>query len=412
MKVLWVSNVLFPDVCKELKVETPVVGGWMYAGAKALLNENKELKLAVASAYNGDDLKIIDKFNITYYLFPKRAYSNKNKLEEYLKRIKDHFIPNLTHIHGTEYVHSLAYIKACGNENVVVSIQGMVSIYANYYFGGIAEKDILKNKTFRDVVRRDSLFTQQKKMEDRGQFEIELLQKVKHVIGRTSWDQSNVWAINSKIKYHFCNESLRPTFYTKQWKYKNCEAHRIFLSQAHYPIKGLQQMIKALPLVLKFYPNTKVYIAGNDFISVPRYKRNGFSAYIHKLMMKHQVKDHFVFLGMLKEEEMAAQYQKAHVFVCPSAIENSPNSVGEAQLIGTPCIASYVGGSMDMVQHNKSGYLYRFEETNMLSKRICELFKNKQKCIDFSEYERKVAINRHHPKNNALQLLAIYESII
>ena len=39
---------------------------------------------------------------------------------------------------------------------------------------------------------------------------------------------------------------------------------------------------------------------------------------------------------------MILNYQQAHIFICPSAIENSPNSVAEAQLIGTPVIAIFV----------------------------------------------------------------------
>lgn len=37
MKVLWVSNIIFPEVCNELHMTPPVVGGWMYASALALL---------------------------------------------------------------------------------------------------------------------------------------------------------------------------------------------------------------------------------------------------------------------------------------------------------------------------------------------------------------------------------------
>lgn len=40
MKVLWVSNIIFPEVCNELHMTPPVVGGWMYASALALLEIN------------------------------------------------------------------------------------------------------------------------------------------------------------------------------------------------------------------------------------------------------------------------------------------------------------------------------------------------------------------------------------
>lgn len=66
---------------------------------------------------------------------------------------------------------------------------------------------------------------------------------------------------------------------------------------------------------------------------------------------------------------MKQEYLNANVFICPSSLENSPNSLGEAQILGTPCLASYVGGIPDMMFGNE-GYLYRFEEIEMLAERF------------------------------------------
>ena len=145
-------------------------------------------------------------------------------------------------------------------------------------------------------------------MENRGNYEIELLKNVQHIIGRTSWDLSNTWSINPKATYHFCNETLRPTFYEKQWEFENCKKYSIFLSQAHYPIKGIQQLIEALPIVLEQYPQTKVYIAGNNFMSTPWYRKNGYASYIENLMQKNSIiASQLIFLGPLNEYEMAEQ---------------------------------------------------------------------------------------------------------
>ena len=118
------------------------------------------------------------------------------------------------------------------------------------------------------------------------------------------------------------------------------------------------------------------------------------------------------FLGQLSEEQMIAEYIKAHVFVCPSAIENSPNSVGEAQLLGTPVVASYVGGTMDMVKDNETGFLYRFEEISLLAQRVCELFANSELCNRLSEQARIAAKQRHCKDANAATLLEIYNEIV
>jgi glycosyltransferase involved in cell wall biosynthesis len=413
MTILWITNTLFPDICKEIGIESPVVGSWMFSGAIALLNTNSEIKLAVAALYEGDHLKAITLNGITYFLVPSSG-SNKiynSKLELYWKDIQRQFLPDLVHIHGTEYPHGLVYINACGNHNVIVSIQGLVSVYERYYYGGIKREALLKNITLRDCLRLDTIFSQKRKMQQRGALEKLMIQSVNHVIGRTSWDKAHAWAINSQTNYHFCNETLRTDFYQHVWNLHHCAKHSIFLSQAQYPIKGLQQMIKALPIILSHYPDTKVYVAGYNFVTNRGWRLNGFGNYIRTLMKENGVTDKVIFTGVLSEKEMCNRYLASHVFVCPSSIENSPNSIGEAQLLGIPCVASFVGGISDMITNGETGLLYRFEEVEMLAAAICQIFSNDSLAIKLSGKGREVAAFRHDRLINAKSLSLIYQAV-
>lgn len=412
MRILWITNILFPDVCLALNKAVPVGGGWMYSTAKYLINSEEKINLAVVSLYDGDIVKEFLINNITYILVPGRqniTYYNE-ALEQHYKQIVAKFKPDITHIHGSEYPHTLAYLKSCGNHNVILSIQGLVHIISNYFFGGIAKKDILKNITLRDILRNDTLLKQQSNFEKRGLMEVQALQLTKYIIGRTSWDKAHTWAINPNAKYYHCNENMRSVFYEKKWSYEACNKHTIFLSQSYYPIKGLHQLIKALPYIIREYPDVKVMVTGDSFEKKPLY-RSGYGSYILALMKKLNVKRYFKFLGSLSEEQMCNQMLSANVFVCPSAIENSSNSIAEAQLVGTPCIASYVGGTMDMVSHDFSGLLYRFEETEMLANQICHVFSNPEYARILSENERQVALKRHDRENNSINLLRIYHEI-
>jgi len=74
MNVLWISNVLFPEICEELQAPTPVVGGWMEVGAKGLLALNQDIQMAVAALYSGRELLCVDKFRIRYYLIPAKVW--------------------------------------------------------------------------------------------------------------------------------------------------------------------------------------------------------------------------------------------------------------------------------------------------------------------------------------------------
>ena len=414
MKILWITNILFPEAERHItgSGEFRDSGGWMLGAANAL-TAISEIRLFVACVSTKvTELMQLKGERITYFVIP---YGNGNLKYNpgycsYWKQINDAVHPDVVHIHGTEYSHGFAYMKACGCDNVVISIQGLTSAYYYYYYG-MSRADVYRNITLRDIIR-GSILKGQKSFMQRAVYEIEMLKMVKHVIGRTSWDRARVWAINPKAEYHFCNETLRQEFYEgDKWRYNECNKHTIFLSQAGYPIKGLHQVLKAMPLILRHYPDAQIRVAGTDITKsatlVEKLRLSGYGKYIKSLIKKYALEGKVTFTGNLNGKLMKQEYLRANVFVCPSSIENSPNSLGEAQILGTPCIASYVGGIMDMMRGNEEN-LYRFEEIEMLAEKVCRVFADEDKQVDM----HIVAAKRHSSSLNCNNLLLVYKDII
>ena len=416
MRVLWITNTIFPAPSKALEIPAPVVGGWMYGLANQLAT-TENIQLAIATTYNGNELKNFNIDGVFYYLLPHvNSTSYPEILEPYWQNICTEFQPNLVHMHGTEYAHGLACMRACPLLNYVISIQGLVSIYARYYFAGLSLSELLKNITFRDIVRFDTLFQAKNKFIKRGLFEQEYIQRTQHVIGRTSWDYAHTKTINPSVNYHFCNETLRDGFYTSpKWDIANKVDYTIFLSQASYPIKGLHQVLKAIALLKKDFPEIKIRVAGQNITHTTslrnKIKLSGYGAYIKKLINQLKLHDQVKFTGSLTEEQMIAEYLNAHFFICPSSIENSPNSLGEAQLLGVPVIASYVGGIPDMVTLGETGLLYRFEEVEMLVEQIRHIFSDAILANYLSENGIKEATLRHDKIINTNKTIALYSKI-
>lgn len=407
MNILWITNLPLPPICKAIGKQIPSLGGWMYSSLKRLRQQVNDT-IAVASIYSGAEMVEREIDGIKYYLLPLRgklATSYNNHLEPLWQQIKRSVNPDVIHIHGSEYPHGLAYVNACGSAGVVVSLQGIISCYARHYASGIDYTDIKKSLTFRDFVKRSGIFKEQKEFEKRGRNEIKLLKSVKHIIGRTEWDKSHAWAINPDASYHYCGETLRDSFYLNKWDYSKCEPYSIFVSQGSYPIKGLHMLLKAMPLILRIYPNTKIYVGGTDPTSLRWYRIAGYGKYLKKLIKKLQLSGKIKFLGMLNEEEMCERYLLSNVFVCPSSIENSPNSLGEAQMLEMPHIASFVGGIPEIVNYNKD-ILYRFDEFEMLAKRVCKIFEIAKNFIP-SEFDKL----RYSGDNNAIHLMSVYKAI-
>lgn len=416
MNVLWITNILLPEAKSLLQggKELKSSGGWLLGAAKYLI-VRPDIKLSIATVSPlVSDLKILNGKNVDYYVLPYgRGNKKYNKEYEPLwKQIRELAKPDIVHLHGSEFTHGLAYVKVCGADNVVLSIQGLRSVIKNYFFSGLSLWQVLYNTTCHDIFKGGGLLSCYRDFVNLSKTEINLIKSVFYVIGRTSWDRAHIWAINPKAKYFFCNETLRPEFYTSdRWSYNRCIKHSIFLSQATNPFKGFHQVLKAMPLILQHYPDTQIRIAGFDMIrSNVKFRSlrvSGYGNILDKYIKKYNLQEHITFVGTLNAYEMKKEFLHSNVFVMPSSIENSPNSLGEAQILGVPHVASFVGGTCDMMVGNEYN-MYRFEEINMLAKKICDIFKDSSKQVDMSGVAKK----RHDPQKNGEQLFNIYQSIL
>ena len=95
----------------------------------------------------------------------------------------------------------------------------------------------------------------------------------------------------------------------------------------------------------------------------------------------------------------------------PSAIENSPNSLCEAQILGVPVVASYCGGTPTLVEDGMTGYLYRYEEFEQLAQLVMRMFA----CTNFtslSANEQQAAKARHDRQANVERLIQIYNKFV
>lgn len=415
MNILWITNFPLPDVCEAVGIHPHKGGSWMYSLAE-LLNEDVSINLQILSFHK--DFEFNGTVNgIKYTVFPISLLKKKTLLFEKYNHISNEFKPDLVHIHGTENIFGLYFMEACPYVKSVVSIQGLVGIYSRYYYGNIKFWDLIKNTSFIELWKKNTFYHLKKSFILRGDIEKMYFQRASMILGRTSWDYTHSLNFNCNVAYHKCNETLRNEFYTaKKWCSDNIVKQMIFVSQASYPIKGFHILLQAVALLKNEFPNIQIRVAGESFTRKPNFtdkmKITGYwyGKLIYSLIEKHELK--VEFLGILNSQEMVNEYSRANCFISASSIENSPNSIGEAQIIGTPVISSFVGGVPDMVQHQQTGLLYRYEEPEMLANAIRTLFINEELAIKMSNTSIQVAENRHAKSVVKEQLLIAYNNIV
>ena len=124
-------------------------------------------------------------------------------------------------------------------------------------------------------------------------------------------------------------------------------------------------------------------------------------------MSKLGLTDKIQFLGPLNAEGMKDALLSSNVFVCPSSIENSSNSLAEAQMLGVPSVVSYVGGLPDMISCDSNCRLYRFDDVEMLAYQITKVFEN----AGDGSIQQAEARKRHNRMDIAEELTSIYKDV-
>jgi glycosyltransferase involved in cell wall biosynthesis len=427
MKILWVCNIIPPAIAKRLNMPYSNREGWLSGLLDRVVGEQDRNHIDLAIAFPVDEtvgpfdqvMQMGENMSCHCYAFVEDGNAPEKydvELEDYFHLILDDFQPDIMHIFGTEFPHTLAAVRVFQKpEHTLIGIQGLISACAKVYMSDLPVK-VQRQVTLRDMLRKDSIRQQQKKFEKRGVYEIEAIRSVKHIAGRTDFDREEVARINPSANYHYLNETLRSTFYRDRWQKTKCQTYRIFMSQGDYPLKGFHYMLQAMPKILEQFPDTELYVAGANIISKEtwkdRLKRPAYGKYLLKLIKTNHLENKVFMLGKLDADQMKEQYLASHVFVCPSALENSPNSVGEAMLLGVPCVAANVGGIHNLLTDGGDGFLYPPGDVDALAGCVIEIF-NKEAIVDrITDNARKHARTNHDADQNYYRLLRIYREML
>lgn len=434
MRVLWVCNIMLPAVAEYLHMEASNKEGWLTGLSTTILRHQKENKIELGICFPatgelaefGQEIQMpeadVKLYAFGFYENTLKAEMYEEKTEERLREIMEIFKPDLIHCFGTEFPHTLAAVKAFDRRGrTLIGIQGLCSICAACFRADLPD-DVWKRMTFRDWVRKDDLRRQHEKYVRRGVYEVEAVQRAGHITGRTSWDKKHTGAWNPDATYHFMNETLRANFYEGCWEEGSCQKYSIFLSQGDYPLKGLHYMLQAMPEILREYPEAELYVAGNSIIKSAaekgiagikgKLKLESYGKYILQLMKETGTLHKVHFLGRLNARQMKDRYLRSHVFVCPSSVENSPNSVGEAMLLGMSVVCAEVGGIPDIFTDGADGLLYPPGDVGKLAKAVKIMFAGGERVESYRKAAREHARSTHDALKNYERLLEIYKEIV
>lgn len=426
IKVLWIAcnplQVIRNNITEQASDGT---GGWLDGGAEAVIKE-QGIELSYCFQYPKELEGKVD--GIKYYTMPMVRQIHFKDISGYGQSDLERFryilqccTPDVIQIFGTESLFQRQFVEMAYDlkliDKTIVWVQGLVSFCSKCYTDGLNINQI-RTRTPWEILRGTNVEGIQRRLALNGRGEIRVLKILKNVFVRTEWDAACCRAINPELNLYYCNETLRNNFYENNlWELEKAETHSIFMSQYRTPIKGFHKMLEALPIILREFPDSILYTTGPDILKkggnlLDRIRETSYEKILRNKIIENHLENHIHFMGTLQGKQMRDRYIKSHVFVSASSIENSPNSVGEAMILGVPIVASDVGGVASMMTHKVEGFLYPFNESAMLAEYICKIFRDNQLAKQFSYKARIRGKETHDCSANYNILLECYKQMI
>lgn len=416
MKVLWFSNT--PALGAEfINKDARLVGtgGWLNA-LNRIMSDKVELHIAFHYpyklhnfTYNNTQYHPISVGNFYVKIILNRFLSriaDTNYLNRYLGIINE-VKPDLIHIHGTE--NSFLCLLKQTEVPIIVSIQGNLTVLNHKYNSGFLGRYlyVIKSYKFKDQLIGLTYFKKSKSIISKMAYiEQARMKDIEFIIGRTDWDYriSRILALNSL--YFKGDELLRDSFYNFVWNNSYFSGKLVvFTTNGDSYYKGLETVFHSISLLMKIGIDIEWRIAGVQEGSL-------ITKICRKFLGANFPKEGYKLLGSIDEENLVKELLNSHIYVMPSHIENSPNNLCEAMILGMPCIATFAGGTGSILKDGEEGILIQDADPFAMAGAVVELIRRPTEARELGRKARMRALLRHNHSRILDQYVNIYEKTI
>ncbi len=403
---------------KNLRILWITIGGSWITPLLEALKDEVEIEILMISN-DKSELKIEN--GVTYHYIKKpislcSCNLSSSIAKDYLDVIES-FKPDVIHVHGTELNLGQIY-RYASDIPVIISIQGIITECYPSSTNGLTKSDMRSFRTLKNLMGHGGLYSMGKYWKHGSEtYELDIIKNNHYFFCRTHWDKAFVKKHNPDACIYHGEELLRPAFYKNagKWSLDHCIPQRIFTTAGFNPIKGLHHAIKILAEIKKQWPNVSIVIPGTQMhvFAYRGLKQRIFGeeyiGYCNHLIDKLGVRENVIFLPYLDDKQMAEELLKANVFLSATSIDNSPNALGEAMMIGVPAVVTPIGGIPSIVQHEKNGLMASLEH---LAENICKIFGDEEFTLQLSKGAYHTALERHDREATKKQYLDAYRLII
>lgn len=413
MKILWLVNIVLPEFAKAIGQNVLNQGGWLPSLVDAVRRFAPHLKLTIVCAGNWTVSEIIN--GVTYVQHDCRS-GRDSAVREMIDRIH----PSLVHIHGSEGCWAGVRKEAFIGCPVVVSLQGIISGCYPHYCGCLMPSETFSIANLPNMLITRYWITRAARIwrTRLSRVEKNAFRDFDAYLGRTEWDKAWTEYLNPSAKYIHVGEILRQPFYRGGRTKSTIVPRTIFCGASlGYPLKGGHWLLRAVKSLSRKYTDVQLRVANSEKVKPPKnmlasLKQGEYHRYASHLIRKLGIEKNVVLLPSLTADEIANELRCAEVFCLPSLCENSPNSLGEAMIMGCPCVAADVGGIQTILKNRVQGVLVPPADPAMLAHEISRLFDDAMLAQKYANAALEDAKVRYDPQKVVAELIDAYQRVV
>ena len=407
MRVLWFTN----TPSNYSPVGGYNGGGWISSLEKELSKRN-DINLGISFFMKGQPPKS-EHNGVTYYpisdiysgsLFKKvrgALTCSENKDTErtkiFLKVISD-FKPDIIEVSGSEQGFGL--VSQFVHIPIALHIQGILTPYATAFLPPFIS---LYNYIWEDcnpwcAFKR---YKGYKSFCRNGARERRIISSVNNFIGRTEWDKRITKLYHPNARYFYGGEILRNIFYEQ--KERTLPEKVTFVTTISSPLyKGYDVVLKTAKLLKE----------RDNFNFVWQIYGNINPHYIERKTGIRHEDVNVIFMGVATAKQLRDALLQATAYLHLSYIDNSPNSLCEAQILGLPVIATNVGGVSSLIKEGETGFLVPANDPYQTAYLAIKLSSDLSLNVGIGKRAQFVARQRHDKQSIVKGLVNIYHKIL
>lgn len=413
MRICWIVQTTSNKVSQALGRPSVPFGGWTGAMIEALSGcDDIELGVIMKSAVAAPERHEID--GVTHFLVPPAGPKGFDIAEPHIRGALAEFQPDLLHVEGSEFAHSLTARNAW-NGPMLLSMQGIINGYEPHEYGRLSPGRMIRSLNPRKMLTGVAMLSNKAlAFRPRLAAEREAIARSDALSGRTLWDRAHSRVFNGSAPYFHVPRILRPEFYAENGE-RNYTPHTLFAGNAAAPRKGTDVVIEALSLLRRDFPDAKLAIAGiSPFDRSRGWLKTaiGYPSIVREQIERLDLADAVEFTGPLDAAAMAERMRSSHAFVLSSLIENSPNTLAEAMMLEVPVVSAFCGGSPDMARDGIDALFYRPEDPAMLAEQVRRIWEDDELARRLTASARHRALETHDPAKCRDALRAAYREIL